>query len=277
MLRGHNSGKASFLATSYIIHCSCRACSVEFKKSMMRFYVSPEYIYPEQKRIEIKDKREVHHIRDVMRLCEGLMVTVFDGKGKEYEGKITDVNRSSVSIQIVRLMEAGKDTVCDITLYQALPKKIRMDFIIEKAVELGVSRIIPMITERTVPGIKVGRPAKTDRWKRIAMAASKQCGRSSLPVIANARTFKDCLKEPENRDLIVFAALDRAAEPLKKILGSSRPASVSVFVGPEGDFSREEIAMVKDRGYPVCSLGPLVLRVETAAIYILSCLNYEYS
>jgi len=241
----------------------------------MRFYVSPEFVYPEKNIIEIKDKGELRHIRDVMRLVPGSEVGVFDGTGMEYLGRIKDINRSSVVIDIIRKIEIKKDIMPDITLYQAIPKKGKMDLIVEKAVELGVTRVAPMITERTISAITGKAGKKQDRWSRIAMAASKQCGRSTLPVIVDIRSFEECLNESGNSDLIVFAALDKDAKPLKQILESSRPSRVSVFVGPEGDFSQEEIAKARGHGYPVCSLGPLVLRVETAAMYILSCLNYE--
>lgn len=242
----------------------------------MRFYVSPGCIYPERHVIEVKDKQEIHHIRDVMRLDKGLEVVVFDGRGKEYLGSIKNISRTSVVIKIIRQMETKKDVPCNIALYQALPKKGKLDFIIEKAVELGVSRIIPMVTERTIPVLKI-KNTKIDRWERIAIAAAKQCGRTALPALKGPMGFEECLNDSKKSDLVIFAALDKDAEPLKEILSSARPEKISVFVGPEGDFTRRETAMAREQGYLVCSLGSLVLRVETAAIYILSCLNYEYN
>lgn len=243
----------------------------------MRFYVSPQYIYPEKNIIEVRDKQEVRHIRDVMRLDIGLEVNIFDGRGNEYAGKIKNIDKSSVYIEIIKSIEPIKQVACNITLYQALPKKGKMDFIIEKTVELGVSKIIPMITARTVPVVKAGRVSKIDRWERLARSAAKQCGRATLPVIDSVRGFEECLADSKNSGLVVFAALDKDARPLKKTLETSRPANISVFVGPEGDFTHNEIRKAKDQGYSTCSLGPLVLRVETAPIYILSCLNYEFA
>ena len=242
----------------------------------MRFYVLPEEIFPEKNLIEIKDKKELHHIRDVMRLKEGLDVEVFDGKGKAYSGNIKKVDRNTIIIEIKKIISLKKESPFNITLYQALPKKTKMDFIIEKAVELGAAAITPIITERTIPIIKEKGLKKIDRFKRIARAAAKQCGRAALPVISDVINFKDALNMAKKNDLVIFAALDKSAVLLKEILRPIKPKNIAIFVGPEGDFTPEEISMAKEEGYKISSLGKLVLRVETAGIYILSCLNYEY-
>ena len=241
----------------------------------MRFYVSPESISPDKNIIEVRDKNEIHHIRDVMRLGEGLGVTVFDGQGKEYCGTIKRIDRHSIIIDIKKIIDSKSKLPLDITLYQAIPKKTKMDFIIEKAVELGVNKIMPIITERTVPVIKEKGRRKKDRWERIAMAASKQCGRLDLASILDVSDFDTALSTSKQSELILFAALDKDALPFKDMLKDARPKSVSIFVGPEGDFSQKEISMAKKADSRICSLGDLVLRVETAAIYMLSCLNYE--
>ena len=242
----------------------------------MRFYVLPDEIFPEKKIIEIKDKKEIHHIRDVMRLKKGIAVDVFDGKGKAYSGNIKELDKNSIIIEIKKTLSLEKEPSFNITFYQAIPKKSKIDFIIEKAVELGVSAIVPIITERTVPVIKEKRLKKIDRWTRIAKSAAKQCGRAKLPVILDVTNFKDALNMAKKNDLIIFAALDKSAVPLKDILRSIKPKDVAIFVGPEGDFSPKEISLAKEEGCKISSLGKLVLRVETAGIYILSCLNYEY-
>jgi len=242
----------------------------------MRFYVLPDEIFPKKNIIEIKDKKEVHHIRDVMRLKEGTDVEVFDGKGKEYSGDIKKIDRNSIIIKIKKVTSLKKEPPFNITLYQALPKKSKMDFIVEKAVELGVAIITPIVTERTVPVIKEKSPKKIGRWMRIAKAAAKQCGRARLPVVSDILDFKHALIDAKKNDLIIFAALDKDAEPLKEILKSRTPKTIAIFIGPEGDFSQNEVSMAKEEGYKICSLGEFVLRVETASIYILSSINYEY-
>lgn len=242
----------------------------------MRFYVSPEYISPSKNIIEIKDKDEVHHIRDVMRLKRGADVRVFDGRGKEYLGDIKEIGKFSVVIGIRDTADSMIGNSFSVTLYQAMPKKSKMDFIIEKAVELGANRIVPIITERTVPVLKDNVDKKKNRWQRLARAASKQCGRSNLPTISDVLGFNDALAEAKRSELVLFAALDKNAKPLSAILKKSSPKTVAVFIGPEGDFSDEEISVARGKGFSICSLGSLVLRVETASIYVLSSLNYEY-
>ncbi len=242
----------------------------------MRFYVSPEHISPSKNIIEIKDKDEVHHIRDVMRLKRGTGVRVFDGEGKEYLGDIKEINKLSVIIEIKGTLESRPKQSLNVTLYQAIPKKSKMDFIIEKAVELGVDRIVPVITERTVPALKDKANKKKERWQRLAKAASKQCGRSILPSISDVLGFTDAMAEAKKSEMVLFAALDDSTKLLGTILKGYSPKTISVFIGPEGDFTEKEISSARREGFSICSLGSLVLRVETAAIYVLSSLNYEY-
>jgi 16S rRNA (uracil1498-N3)-methyltransferase len=240
----------------------------------MRFYVPPDSIFPDRNIIEVKDRIEIHHIRDVMRLKNGDIVDIFDGQGREFSCSIEEVRRDAVIMKIEKALAAKHDTLLNITLYQAIPKKTKMDFIVEKAIELGAARIVPVITDRTVPEIK-DITGKAGRWKRIGMASSKQCGRLILPVISYIMNFDSALTDSRQNDLVIFACLDKNSKPLKDILRGSASKRVAVFVGPEGDFSPGEISMAKEKGCSMCSLGGLVLKSETAAIYILSCLSYE--
>ncbi|OIO32830.1 MAG: hypothetical protein AUJ70_04680 [Candidatus Omnitrophica bacterium CG1_02_40_15] len=243
----------------------------------MRFYVPPDSIFPDKNIIEIKDKSEAHHIRDVMRLKKGDDVNIFDGKGREFSCFIEEVKRDAVIIKIKEaksFVGEGFKPSPTITLYQAIPKKTKMDFIVEKAVELGVSQIVPIITDRTIPEIK-DFTKKVEQWKRIGMASSKQCGRTILPVISDVMYFDGALIDSKQKAMAVFASLARDSKPLKDILRGLSPKTIAVFVGPEGDFSPREVFMAKENGCSMCSLGSLVLKSETAAIYILSCLSYE--
>lgn len=240
----------------------------------MRFYVSPDSIFPLKNIIEIKDKTEIHHMKDVMRLEKGDAVDIFDGQGMEFSCVIEDIRRDAIIIKIKDKLASKNDASFDVTLYQAVPKKTKMDFIVEKTVELGVGRIVPIMTDRTVPDVK-DSSKKIERWKRIGMASSKQCGRQVLPVISNVLDFNNALKESKENDLVIFASLDKDSRPLKNILNGLKLKSVSVFIGPEGDFSQREISMAKESKAGMCSLGGLVLKSETAAIYVLSCLSYE--
>ena len=191
----------------------------------MRFYVPPDSIFPDKNIIEIKDKTEVHHIRDVMRLEKGDSVDIFDGQGMEFSCCIEEINRHSIiiKIQVVKssVGEGFKPSPA-ITLYQAIPKKTKMDFIVEKCVELGAARIVPVITDRTVPDAR-DSTKKAERWRRIGMASSKQCGRTKLPIISDIMNFNKALIEAKGKDLVIFAALDKEAKPLKAVLRDLMP------------------------------------------------------
>ncbi|MDP2922020.1 MAG: RsmE family RNA methyltransferase [Candidatus Omnitrophota bacterium] len=241
----------------------------------MRFYVSPDSIFPDKNIIDIRDRREIHHIRDVMRLEKGAVVNIFDGKGREFTGVIESISKISVVIEIESEKPLKSDTVFSSTLYQAIPKKDKMELIIEKAVELGVENIVPIVTERTVPDIKDKANKLIERWSKIAMASSKQCGRVNLPAVSGIADFNKALEEAKKSSLVIFAALDKEARPLKSILKGAPHKDISIFIGPEGDFSPQEVKMAKENGFKICSLGQLVLKSDTAGIYVLACLNYE--
>lgn len=268
----------------------------------MRFYVPPDSIFPDKNIVEIKDKAEIHHIQDVIRVKKGDVVDVFNGEGKEFSGYIEDITRNAIIIKIKEKLTPKDYSSINVTLYQAVPKKTKMDFIVEKTVELGVTRIVPIVTERTVPEIK-DFSKRVERWKRIGLASSKQCGRIKLPVISDITDFNSALAESKEKNLVIFASLDKESMPLKNILrgyifnpsqkssglkpldeyrlpstwGEALAGSteIAVFIGPEGDFSPKEVSMAKRNGFSMCSLGSLVLKSDTAAIYTLSCLLYE--
>ena len=243
----------------------------------MRFYVSPDSVYLDRHLIEVKDSSELHHIRDVMRLKPDDNVTVFDGKGREYSGEIDTIDRHTAVINIKKVTEVKKDKSPYVILFQAIPKKNKMDFIVEKSVELGVSVVVPIVTERTIPVVTEKACNKLERWRRISRAASKQCGRTELPLISDILDFEKAIAKAKENDLVIFPAIVTGSDSLKEIVNKKRTADnrIAVFVGPEGDFSHTEIEIAKKNGFSVCSLGSRVLRVETAALYVLSCLNYE--
>jgi 16S rRNA (uracil1498-N3)-methyltransferase len=241
----------------------------------MRFYISPDSISPDKNIIEIRDKQEIHHIRDVMRLKIGNKINAFDGMASEFSGVIREMTRDSVIISIEDRKPFKYTKPFDVVIYQAVPKKNKMNFIVEKAVELGVDAITPIITDRTIPAINNKACKRIERWRKIAIASSKQCGRVRLPLISDVMDFKAALAQAGEKDLRLLAALDKEARPLKSILRDGKPRHIAVFIGPEGDFSPGEISMAKEMGFIICSLGPLVMKSDTAAMYLLSCLWYE--
>ncbi|MFA5164365.1 MAG: 16S rRNA (uracil(1498)-N(3))-methyltransferase [Candidatus Omnitrophota bacterium] len=216
---------------------------------------------------------ELHHARDVMRLREGDLITVFDGTGKEYTGTVDKIGRDEISAAVSRVSEVPKER-CAITLIQAIPKSSKMDLIIEKATELGVARIIPIVTSRTVVKIS-GEGNKTERWKKIAVVAAKQCGRSTFPEIAPVTGLKDSLVEAKGCEISLMPCLYEGNKRLMDAIGGRKAASAAVFIGPEGDFTKEEVEAAVSSGATPVILGNEVLRSETAAVAVLSIMSYE--
>jgi 16S rRNA (uracil1498-N3)-methyltransferase len=215
---------------------------------------------------------EAHHCRQVTRHQIGDTITVFDGRGHEAQCQITGFTAEGVELKILS-RSATPPLRCRLLLAQAVPKR-NMDLIVQKATELGVAEIYPLLSERTV----VEATAKLDRWRAIALESCKQCGQNWLPVVhppVKAAAFFAALPAA---DLKLIGSLQPDAQPLKSYLPvPPRPpvGSVLVLIGPEGDFTPAELAAAKSAGCLPLSLGPLVLRADTAAIYAVSILHHE--
>ena len=215
---------------------------------------------------------EAHHCRHVLRLRDGDTVNIFDGRGHEAQCAIAKITNQAVQLNV--LTQTSTPALrCRITLAQAVPKK-SMDLIVQKATELGVTAIVPVLSERTIVRIDEDA-AKLDRWREIALESCKQCGNNWLPVIEPPRKATEFFANAGKFDLKLIASLQPGAQPLKQILPVQTPASVLVLIGPEGDFTPAEISEARNAGCLPLSLGPLILRAETAAIYTLSILHHE--
>ncbi|MFA5146318.1 MAG: 16S rRNA (uracil(1498)-N(3))-methyltransferase [Candidatus Omnitrophota bacterium] len=243
---------------------------------MGRFYVPPEAV---KGKTVIISGREAHHIINVMRLKRSDGVVTFDGSGREYAGIIKDIRGKTVEVEIISTREPVRGTGLQVTLVQALPKKEKMDYIVEKGTELGVASIIPVMTERTIvdwDGPR--RQGAVARWRKIATEAAKQCGRADIPLIADVTELKGFFNAPPERDAGIIAALSEDAAPLKEVLGAYRSARrISVLIGPEGDFTPHEIKEAKDKKFRVVNLGPRVLKSDTAGLAVLAIIDYELS
>lgn len=209
---------------------------------------------------------EAHHCRDVLRLRTGDEVEVFDGHGHAVRCRIAEMNKREIRLSPLHRFNSSPLPV-RITLAAAIIKK-NMDFIVQKATELGVAAIVPLVTERTIV-----RPDKATRWDEIALEACKQCGNNWLPEISAPQTLDSFLRDTGKFDLKLVAALQPQAKPLKSVL--TRASSACVMVGPEGDFTAEEYAAISTAGFQPITLGPLVLRADTAALYALSIVHHE--
>ena len=225
-------------------------------------------------------EEEAHHCLDVMRCREGDRIVAFNGVGTEAEAEIVGSAKGSVILKAKLVSETPRPPAI-ITLGQAVPKGKNMDLIIQKATELGVSCIVPLLSERTIvqlDGEDLGK--KQQKWQRVAIEACKQCGQNWVPDVQapmKIETFAKQSKDP----LKLIAAISNEARSLKSILAareqenSPRPASASLMIGPEGDFTPAEVSQALSFGFAPLSLGPIILRSETAAIYALSITGYE--
>ena len=239
---------------------------------MSRFYVPPECVAGGK--IMIRGG-ELHHARDVMRLAAGDAIVVFDGTGKEYHGIIQKIDKGQMTVTIKKTAER-KSEGCRLILIQALPRSDKMDLIVEKATELGVERIIPVTTERTVarPDTKKEN-LKVERWRKIALIAAKQCGRTTIPEVMPITGFEDSLKALNDSEIKIIPCLYDDTKALKEVLRGREVGSAVIFIGPEGDFTKKEVEEAKAIGAIPVSFGREILRSETAAICALSILNYE--
>ena len=240
---------------------------------MARFYVPQPQI--EKGVLKIVGD-EVKHIRRVLRLKAGDGIIVFDGVGKEYEGTIVEEEPSSVVIKIENTFSSKEDPPLEVTLAQSLLKGEKMDYLIQKATELGVRRIVPFFSSRSVPFLeKSGRLKRHHRWERIAIEASKQCGRGLVPKIEPLQDFSEMLQIafPDSLCLILW---EREGVKLKEILERSKERmKIFSVTGPEGGFSREEVEKAVGVGFIPISLGNRILRAETASLCLLSIVQYE--
>ena len=240
---------------------------------MSRFYVPTPQIEKGMLRVE---GNEVKHIRRVLRLKAGDEIIVFDSLGKEYEGTIIEETTSSVVIKIQNIFLSKRDSPLDVTLAQSLLKGEKMDYLIQKATELGVKEIIPFFSSRSVPLLeKSGRLKRHHRWGRIAIEASKQCGRGVVPKIEPLQDYSEMLQiaSPGSLRLILW---EREGGKLKEVLERSKEKTRIFFIiGPEGGFSQEEVEEAKRAGFIPVTLGRRILRAETASLCLLSILQYE--
>jgi len=245
---------------------------------MHRFYLAPDLWNADA--LTLTDA-EAHHCRNVLRLERGDKVVVFDGRGRELTGEI--VSADSGQIELRKLHEAQTPPLrCQITLGQAIPKGKNMDLIVQKAVEIGAAEIAPILSDRTVVRLDQESSAtKQGKWQTVALEAAKQCGQNWLPQVHAPQRISQFFAERRRFDLQLIGSLQSDAVHLKKILADyehehgDRPCSVLMLVGPEGDFTPAELSLARSHGCRPITLGPIVLRVETASIYCLSILSYE--
>lgn len=241
---------------------------------MHKFFVSNNLIDGDKAVIEGDD---VKHIYKVLRLQIGDEIIINNLNGQEYLAKIDDINKKEVQVSIIEKIEVSNESPIRIHLYQGLPKSTKMDLIAQKGTELGISSITPVITERVVVKNE-GEFKKVDRWQRIALEASKQSKRTLIPTINTPISFETMMEKMKSMDLIVVPYENAEGYGIKKMVKDIQIDSIidiAIVIGPEGGFEEEEISKLKDMGAHIVTLGPRILRTESAGFVCTAILQYE--
>lgn len=243
---------------------------------MPRFFIRQNQI--EDGKIHILGD-DAHHISRSLRMAVGESITVCDMQGIEYDCLLSEFLEDSVIAEIVSKKHSENEPLCYIRLFQALPKGDKLDTVIQKAVECGVSEITPFESERCVVKIKGdAEEKKRQRRVRISEEAAKQCGRSRIPEVNSAISYKEMLDEAAKSDIVLFCYEGDGTEPLMKLLNkvdeyketNGEYPTLSVVVGSEGGFALSEVENARKKGFLLVGLGKRILRTETAPLFVLA-------
>ena len=226
---------------------------------------------------------DAHHIARSLRMAVGECLTVCDMQGNQYECEVSDFEEDkAVYVRILMVSHTDTESPCRIRLFQALSKGDKLDTVIQKSVECGVYSITPFESERCVVRMKDGaEDRKTERRRRIAAEAAKQCGRGILPEIGDTLTFVQMIESASESDVVLFCYEGDGTQPLGRVINerlqpdsNGAYPSVSVIIGSEGGLSLSEVEMARAKGMQIVGLGKRILRTETAPVFVLSALSY---
>ena len=221
---------------------------------------------------------ESHHLVRVMRLVGGDDVVVFDGRGRECRARVQRADRNAATVVIVEAIQSAPEPSVPVTLVQAVLKGDKMDGVVRDATMAGVWAFAPIVTDRTqIRLASLKRAHAQDRWRRVAIASAKQCGRSRLPAIDEPRSLRDWLAGPVGglRLLLLEPAAGAGdTRSMRAVLGDGKPEMVSCIVGPEGGWSAEERTSAVEAGCVPVTLGPMTLRADAVGLVAVSLINF---
>ena len=243
---------------------------------MYRFYVSADQLAEKEVFISGGD---VNHIKNVLRLEVGDWIVACDGNGTDYVSRIQSICSDEVVASIEKVQPTGTELPVKITLFQGMPKKDKLELIMQKAVELGACEIVPVMTKRTV--VKLSEEKKInkrlERWQSIAYAAAKQCDRGIIPTVHKPVSYEEALAMADQLDYNVIPyELQTGMEEARKIVDQAcKQRSLGIFIGPEGGFEPEEVERAMTRNIHPMTLGKRILRTETAGMALLSILMFQ--
>lgn len=242
---------------------------------MHRFFVPPSWL--EKERVTITGPL-VHRLRNVLRLKPGAHVLLLDNSGWEHEMEISSVSSQRIEGHVVRKGLPGAEPRTKITLYQGLLKENKFEWVLQKGTELGLVGFVPMITDRCVIGsLEDISKAKVERWWRILMAAAEQSRRGRLPSLRPAMLFPSACEDAARSGLTLIPWEEEKERSLSSVLKGAEqpPFSINLFIGPEGGFTSQELAQAQNYGAVSVTLGPRILRAETAGLVATTAILYE--
>jgi 16S rRNA (uracil1498-N3)-methyltransferase len=246
---------------------------------MIRIFLPPQKLASDQITIDGENAR---YLSIVLRVKPGEIITIFDGFGHRYICRILQIHKKEVVVEMIKKEPYSAESPVAISLAQGLPKSDKMDLIVQKSTELGVSKIFPIITERS----QIKHTEKVERWRKIALSASQQCGREKITEIKEPVSIQEFLRntpltpldrgEQFNTFLNIIFSEEQKEINLKKVLNDFKASkNIVLLIGPEGGFSGKEVSAAVEKGFIEASLGPRILRTETAPIAAISIIQYE--
>ncbi|MCK8815921.1 16S rRNA (uracil(1498)-N(3))-methyltransferase [Natroniella sulfidigena] len=240
---------------------------------MHHFFVKPTAIVDGQVTITGQD---VRHITRSLRLDSGDKISVADGEGKKYIVELVELTDQFVKGKVRQDFVATVEPATKVTLLQGLPKSKKMDLIAQKTTELGIDQIIPVETERSIVKLKPSKAKRRQkRWQKIAKEAAKQSGRAKIPEVKELLDFEEAIALATDYDLALMPWEEESASLKDVIVGNNKMEQVMIVIGPEGGFSEQEVERANEVGIKPVSLGPRILRTETAGLATLSMLLYQ--
>jgi len=256
---------------------------VQFQKIMNRFFVNQGDIHEDS--ITIKDRDDIKHISKVLRLSISDQLEISDSQEFEYIAEIDFISQDEINLLIIDKNKFAREAKNRIDLFQGIPKLGKMEYIIQKCVEIGANKIVPVFTERSVPLEKGNSANKVERWQKVSNEAAKQCKRGILPQVSPSMNFTSMIKELKNYDFIILPYENEASNTIKDVLVKIKRTEkfesivninrFAVIIGPEGGFPNTEVEALVSIGALKASLGKTILRTETAGAATLAMMMYE--
>jgi len=241
---------------------------------MSKFFVDKSQITENSAKITGSD---VAHIARVLRMEVGDALLLCDGEGFDYEAEITSISKDEILADILRSYPCRNEPETEVTLFQGIPKQGKMEWIIEKCTEMGITTIVPVQMARSVVKLSSDQAAKkVERWQKTAREAAKQCGRGRIPKVTMPVTVHE-LVNGDLPEFLLFPYEEERASAVRDALSENKAKTAGIFIGPEGGFDPEEAELLQSAGAHAVTLGPRILRTETAGLVALTALLYEWN